>query len=271
MPSRTLAALTLVWGWAFILSTGRGNAADLSPSSSERPIEASAVLAEAQSLLREGESGLQEGVLSIAQDKLLPCAEAMVSYECCYELSRVHLGLSVMHKSRGEKKQGRKNLEEALRWARKAAELKGDSAKVHALLADLWGERLVAYGGFLAGPKFGPKVKDENQKAVSLSPNDPVVLASLGRQYLLSPKAFGGDVPKAIDLFKRSLALDPSSDATYVWLARAYKKQKDRPNFLAALGMALRLRPENAQARWELEGWPEDAPPSDKSEQKEGE
>jgi tetratricopeptide (TPR) repeat protein len=175
-----------------------------------------------------------------------------------------------MHKSRGEKKQGRKNLEEALRWARKAAELKGDSAKVHALLADLWGERLVAYGGFLAGPKFGPKVKDENQKAVSLSPNDPVVLASLGRQYLLSPKAFGGDVPKAIDLFKRSLALDPSSDATYVWLARAYKKQKDRPNFLAALGMALRLRPENAQARWELEGWPEDAPPSDKSEQKEG-
>jgi hypothetical protein len=47
-----------------------------------------------------------------------------------------------------------------------------------------------------AGPKFGPKVKEENAKAMALDDKNPRVWASLGRQYLMAPKMFGGDVTK---------------------------------------------------------------------------
>jgi len=163
----------------------------------------------------------------------------------------------VMHKLRKESKQGRQELEEALKWAKADEKADGSSAKVHTLLADLWGERLVEYGGLFAGPHFGPKVKAENEKAMAIAPDDPSVLAGLGRQYLLAPKAFGGDVPKAIELFKRSLEKEPDSSSTYVWLARAYRKIKDRDGFNQALVNALRFQPENIQAEREKSQWPE--------------
>jgi len=36
---------------------------------------------------------------------------------------------------------------------------------------------------------------------------------------------FGGDVPKAIESFQKSLAFDTSPDETWVWLAKAFQKQ----------------------------------------------
>jgi tetratricopeptide (TPR) repeat protein len=212
-------------------------------------------LKETVRFLREGEITLQEEPLNAAKTYFEACVQGPDAVECQYQLSRIHLGLSVMHKLRKESKQGRQELEEALKWAKAAEKADGSSAKVHTLLADLWGERLIEYGGVLAGPRFGPKVKNENSKAVSLAPHDPIVLAGLGRQYLLAPKAFGGDVPKAIELFKRSLEKDPDSSSTYVWLARAYRKIKDRDGFNQALKNALRLQPENIQAQREQSQW----------------
>jgi hypothetical protein len=57
-----------------------------------------------------------------------------------------------------------------------------------------------------AGPKFGPKVKEENAKAMALDDKNPRVWASLGRQYLMTPKMFGStDIGSgmrfAIDLY----------------------------------------------------------------------
>ena len=214
-------------------------------------------LKDAMRFLREGEITLREEPLNAAKAYFEDCAKRSDSAECMYFLARVHFAMSVMHKLRKESKQGRQELEEALKWAKADEKADGSSAKVHTLLADLWGERLVEYGGLFAGPHFGPKVKAENEKAMAIAPDDPSVLAGLGRQYLLAPKAFGGDVPKAIELFKRSLEKEPDSSSTYVWLARAYRKIKDRDGFNQALGNALRLQPENIQAEREKSQWPE--------------
>ena len=94
-----------------------------------------------------------------------------------------------------------------------------------------------------AGPKFGPKVKEENAKAMALDDKNPRVWASLGRQYLMTPKMFGGDVPKAIESFQKSLAFDTSQDETWVWLAKAFQKQGDTSKAREAVQHALSLNP----------------------------
>jgi predicted Zn-dependent protease len=96
----------------------------------------------------------------------------------------------------------------------------------------------------LAGPKFGPKVKEENANAIALDGKNPRVWASLGRQYLMAPKMFGGDVNKAIESFQKSLALDASQDETWVWLAKAFEKQGARAKAHDAIQHAFALNPE---------------------------
>src|SRR5215472_9447326 len=61
--------------------------------------------------------------------------------------------------------------------------------------------RLPLRPSVLAGPKFGPKVSEENKRAMALDDHNPQVCASQGRQYLMAPKMFGGDVSKAIENF----------------------------------------------------------------------
>ena len=116
------------------------------------------------------------------------------------------------------------------------------------LLADLYG-RKISYGGFTAGPKYGPMVKKENQRALELDAKNPRAWASLGRQYFMAPKMFGGDTGKAVESFRKSLELDPQQDETWVWLAKAYQKQGDKAGAHDAIQHALQLNPQSGFAR----------------------
>jgi len=100
-----------------------------------------------------------------------------------------------------------------------------------------------------AGPKYGPKIDQENQRAMALDDKNPRVWASSGRKFLMAPKMFGGDVLKAIDSFQKSLSLDPSQDEAWVWLAKAYQKQGDKPKAREAIQRALQLNPDNQFAK----------------------
>jgi len=95
----------------------------------------------------------------------------------------------------------------------------------------------------MLGPRLGPKIVAENKRAQELDPGNPLVLASLGRQYLHAPKMFGGDVDKAIENFRKSTQIDPHADETFVWLALAYRAKGDTANANLALAEALRLNP----------------------------
>src|SRR6267378_8695629 len=92
------------------------------------------------------------------------------------------------------------------RWTKLFIQLNDKSADAHSLLADLYGRKISLGSAMFAGPKFGPKVKEENAKALALDDKNPRVWASLGRQYLMTPKMFGGDVSKAIESFQKSVA-----------------------------------------------------------------
>ncbi len=61
----------------------------------------------------------------------------------------------------------------------------------------------------------------------------------------MAPKMFGGDLSKAIESLERSVALDPLQEETYVWLAKAYKKQGDKAKAQDAIRHALTLNPDS--------------------------
>jgi tetratricopeptide (TPR) repeat protein len=165
-----------------------------------------------------------------------------------YDLARVHAYLMNVYEMRGNKKAAGAAIDKALEAAQRAIQLNDKSADAHSLLADLYG-RKIAYGGMFAGARLGPKVGEENKKAMALDGKNPRVWASLGRQYLMAPKMFGGDVPKSVESFQRSLGLDPSQDETWVWLAKAFQKQGDKSKAHDAIQHALSLNPNSTWIR----------------------
>ena len=162
-----------------------------------------------------------------------------------YDLALVRSYLMDVYEMRKDKTAVSVAVDKAIEAVQHSIQLNDKSADAHSLLADLYGRKIPLGNVMLAGPKFGPKVKEENAKAMALDDKNPRVWASLGRQYLLAPKMFGGDVTKAIESFQKSLAIDPSQDETWVWLAKAYEKQGDKTKAQAAIQHALTLNPDS--------------------------
>jgi tetratricopeptide (TPR) repeat protein len=202
------------------------------------------LLASAQSdaaaLLEEARTTLNEKSLNDARTSFqqLPQKDAAYFY---YALARVDSYRSTAAQLRNDKKAASAALDQAIDEAQQALKLDDHSATAHALLGDLYGQKIELGVGMMLGARFGPKIVAENKRALELEPNNPRVLASLGRQYLLAPKMFGGDIDKSIDNFKKSTELDPKSDATFVWLALAYRKKGDTASATKAVDQALSL------------------------------
>ena len=166
-----------------------------------------------------------------------------------YQLALVESYLGDAAELRKDPKAAGAAVDRAIQAARRSIWAMEKSADAHSLLADLYGRKISLSGGLFAGPRFGPKVGEQNQRAMALDPDNPRVWASTGRQYLMAPRAFGGDVAKAVESFRKSLALDPAQDETWYWLAKAYEKQGDQTAARDALQHSLQLNPENPLAR----------------------
>lgn len=161
-------------------------------------------------------------------------------------LARVQGYFADVYETHKDKKATGEAVDKAIEAVQRSIELNDKSADAHSLLADLYGRKISLGNGMFAGPKFGPKIKDENAKAMALDDKNPRVWASLGRQYLMAPKMFGGDVTKAIESLEKSVSLDPKQEETFIWLARAYKKHGDRSKAQDAIQHALSLNPDSA-------------------------
>ena len=159
------------------------------------------------------------------------------------DLAKVQEYFLDVYETRKDKKAAGEAVDQAIDADQRCIQLNDKSADAHSLLADLYGRKISLGNAMFAGPKFGPKVKEENAKAMALDDKNPRVWASLGRQYLMTPKMFGGDVAKSIESFQKSLAFDTSQDETWVWLAKAFQKQGDTSKAREAVQHALSLNP----------------------------
>jgi tetratricopeptide (TPR) repeat protein len=161
-----------------------------------------------------------------------------------YQLARVQGYRADVEETKKDKKAASTAIDKAIEAALRSVQLNDESADAHSLLADLYGRKISLSNPMFAGPRYGPKIEEQNKRAMALDDKNPRVWASRGRQYLMTPKAFGGDAPKAIDSFQKSLALDSQQDETWVWLAKAFEKQGDKPRARDAIHHALELNPQ---------------------------
>jgi len=173
-----------------------------------------------------------------------------------FALAKVDSYFVDLYEFRKDKKHASTTVDQAIEAVQHSLQLNDKSADAHSLLADLYG-RKIPLSGMFAGPKFGPKVGEENKKAMALDDKNPRVWASQGRQYLMAPKMFGGDVAKAIDSFQKSLSIDAAQDETWVWLAKAFQKQGDKAKARDAVQHALQLNPQSPFAKATLAELPQ--------------
>lgn len=166
-----------------------------------------------------------------------------------FELARVQSYFVDIHEMRKEKKLAAEAVDRAIEAVEHSIQLKDKSADAYSLLADLYGRKIGLGNAMFEGPKFGPKVKEENARAMALDDKNPRVWASLGRQYLMAPKMFGGDTAKAIESFQKSVEIDSTQDETWVWLCKAFQKQGEKVRAREAAQRALSLNPESPFAK----------------------
>jgi tetratricopeptide (TPR) repeat protein len=74
----------------------------------------------------------------------------------------------------------------------------------------------------------GTLVKPALEKAQSLQPNSTAVLFGFGSYYLLAPRIAGGDLEKAEEYLKRTVAADPLFADAYVRLSQLYNIKGDK-------------------------------------------
>jgi tetratricopeptide (TPR) repeat protein len=201
-------------------------------------------------LLEEGRTTLNDGTLTQARDYFAKLAQEHADNAVYfYQVARVDHYRCNAFLQHGDKKSAERSLDSAITTVQQSIKLNDNSADAHSLLADLYGQKIGMGVAMFAGPKFGPKVKAENERALALDAKNPRVYASLGRQYFEAPKMFGGDNDKAIESFRKSTVLDAQADETYVWLAMALRKKGDTAGADQALQTALKLNPRSAFAQ----------------------
>ena len=201
-------------------------------------------------LLEEGRTTLNDKPLSDASEALTRLTQQHPANALYfYYLARVNRYRVEAHAAQGDKKSAERAVDEAIGNVQESLKLNEKSADTHSLLADLYGRKISFGTGIFSGPKYGPKVQAENQRAFELDSNNPRAFASRGRQYLESPKMFGGDVDKAVADFRRATELDPKEDETFVWLAIALRRKGDGAGADQALQEALRLNPRSVFAK----------------------
>jgi tetratricopeptide (TPR) repeat protein len=206
--------------------------------------------------LSDGLHLLEEARTTLEQQSLAPAKEYFArltqkdatNSTYWYQLARANRYLIESHASRGDQKSAEQALDDAITAVQRSISLNGKSADAHSLLADLYG-RKIGLDGFFAGIRYGSKVSDENKQALALDGNSPRAHASLGRQYLMAPKMFGGDLDKAIEEFRHATQLDPTFDENFVWLAIACRKKRDAACADKALQEALRFNPRSTFAK----------------------
>lgn len=209
--------------------------------------DSSALQKDGERQLEEGRTLLDASVLNAARNAFAQCAQLDPKNEACViGLARTEFYLVKAEEAAKHADAAHKMLDNAVSDAQKAVALDDRSANAHALLADLYGAKIT---GMMSGMRYGPKANAEDQRALQLDSNNAFVYAVLGRKYFYSPSAFGGDIDKAIDSFKRAVALDPQADEDFVWLAKAYRKKGDAAHSQEALAQALRLNPRSVFAQ----------------------
>src|SRR5215472_13502450 len=83
------------------------------------------------------------------------------------DLARVNAYFADVYEMKKDKKPEAAAVDQAIEMVQRAIQLNDQSADAHSLLADLYGRKIGLGTAMFTGPKFGPKAKAENAKAMA--------------------------------------------------------------------------------------------------------
>jgi tetratricopeptide (TPR) repeat protein len=134
--------------------------------------------------------------------------------------------------------------------AERAAKVNPASSEAHRLTGELLGQLIPHV--FAGGMRHGAHSTAEIEKAIQLDPQNPNAYVARGNDYFFTPKAFGGDTNKAIEMFKKAIAADPASDAAataHIWLAKTYQSVGKSDDAASEINEALKMNPDRLFAK----------------------
>jgi tetratricopeptide (TPR) repeat protein len=154
-----------------------------------------------------------------------------------------------------DKNGARRAAEEGIRAAQNAVRLQPKVSEHHRLLGTLCGQVIPA--NVLLGLKYGRCAMDEVKVALEMDNKSALNWLSRGVGNYYLPESFGGNVNAAIDDLKKATTLQPSLADAHLWLGIALRKANRNMEARVALQQALKLNPQRAWARQQLEKTPE--------------
>jgi Tfp pilus assembly protein PilF len=138
--------------------------------------------------------------------------------------------------------------ENGVEAAKKAAEIDPKSSEAHRLEGALLGELIPhVFGG---GMRYGRRSTSEIDKAIELDPRNVNAYIARAIAYFYTPTAFGGSHEKAVEMLKKAVSLDSTSDTAHIWLAQIYLAHNKQTDALREINNALQLNPERRLAQY---------------------
>jgi tetratricopeptide (TPR) repeat protein len=122
---------------------------------------------------------------------------------------------------------------EGLILAKRALGIDDNNADAHFALFATEG-RIMLLEGVTPNPVSLLKVNQELERCLELNPNHSDALAAKGGLYRQLPWMLGGNLDKAEECLKRSIAIDPNAVGARIELARTYR-DKGKPELCAPL------------------------------------
>lgn len=172
-----------------------------------------------------------------------------------YQLALAESMLAEVTMELREKPASQAAAERGIVAAKKAVELKGQSAEYHRILGTLCGQVIPAAGVF-GGMKYGQCALDEINKAISIDPKLATAYVSRGVGNYYLPPTFGGGPEKAVADFQKAAQLDPKLGDAYLWLGITYRKLNKNTEAHEALAKAAQLNPQRVWTKQQLEKTP---------------
>jgi len=116
--------------------------------------------------------------------------------------------------------------------------------------ADLWGTMIRSD---FKGKKYGGEMDSAAKKALKLGPENPNAYVTASKRPLFATEKQGGDIPKAIGLLDKALALDPEHERALIFRGIAREKLDDMEGALQDWNRATELNPNSRLATENIE------------------
>jgi len=137
----------------------------------------------------------------------------------------------------------------------KATDLNANNAEYHRLHGALCGQVIPA-SPLMGTLKYGPCAKDEIDKAIALDNKLALAYVSRGVGNFYLPASMGGGLDIALKDFDTAIALNPKLDEAYLWKGVTLRKANKDVEARQAFEEALKLNPNRAWARQQLDKTP---------------